>query len=96
MSHAADIEARIDSRFKDGSRVRDLLAQLLNQKEEERVVRCILELSDSDYDSVAAWVKSANTDYRDVIWSAEYDNRNHRRFNFAFPLDSQIPYSYEE
>lgn len=60
MKYAPDIEARKSTRFNDVGRVRNLLAQLENQKEEERVLRCILELSESDYDSVAAWVKSAN------------------------------------
>jgi hypothetical protein len=95
MPYSPDIEARINSRFKDGARVRALLSQLSTQGDEERVVRCVLELSDGDYDSVAAWVKTANADCRNVIGFAEYDTRNVRKFNFTYPMDSQAPYSYK-
>jgi hypothetical protein len=96
MTYAPDIEARIDAQFKDGQRVRELLSSVAPQKEEARILRCILVLSDSDYDSVAAWVKKANTDYRDLIWYAEYDNREVRKYDFARSFDEQVPYSYPE
>jgi hypothetical protein len=93
---ASDIETRIDARFKDGSRVRALLAELAVQKERERIVRCILELSDSDPDSVAAWVRRANLNEGELIWYAEFDNRNVRKYDFSRPFDAQIPYSHSE
>ena len=96
MSYASDIETRIDARFEDGARIRALLAELAMQRESERIVRCILELSDSDYDSVAAWVRKANVNNGELIWLAEYDNRNVRKYDFSRPFDVQIPYSYGE
>jgi hypothetical protein len=96
MKLPKDIESLIDERFKDRARVLRLLGNLENQKEEHRVIRCILELSDSDYDSIDAWVKKANEDYRNVIWYAEYDHRNARKFDFNNPLNSQVPYACKE
>lgn len=89
MTFAPDIEARIDRRFKDSTCARMLLAGLtVRPDEQDRVIRCILELSDSDYDALAAWVKKANTDYRDIIWFAEYDNRDVRKHDFSRPFSS--------
>ena len=93
MNLPADIEIRIKERFDDPNRVYDLLKNLENQNEEIRVIRCILELSDSDYDSVDAWVKKANEDYRNILWYAEYDNRNVRKYDFSEPFSSQKPYA---
>lgn len=96
MAYPSHIEARIDAQFTDGWRVRNLLEEVRPCDEHARIVRCILTLSDSDYDSLSAWVKKANTDYRDILWYAEYDNRNVRKHNFAHPFDAQVPYSYSE
>ena len=96
MTFPEDIAARIDARFKDGTRVRDSLAQVSEIRDRERIWRCVLELSESDYDAVDAWVKKANADYRDVIYYAEYDNREVRRFDFSRSYDEQVPYSYPQ
>ena len=61
-----------------------------------RIIRCVLFLSERDYDSISVYVRKASEDYRYVIWMAEYDNRNVRKYNFNFGLYSQIPYSYSE
>lgn len=89
MAFARDIEARIAARFKDFSRAQALLASVtVRADERDRVIRCILELSESDHDSLEAWVKKANVDYRDIIWYAEYDGRNVRKHDFSQPFPS--------
>ena len=92
-----DIERWISERFKEPKRARSALAPLVNAKMDkqlERTIRCVLSLSESDYDSVAAWSKKAAKEPERVIWLAEYDNREERRYNFEYSLYAQIPYSY--
>ena len=59
MNLPPDIDIRIKERFDQPDRVHGILKNLENQNEEIRVIRCILELSESDYDSVEAWVKKS-------------------------------------
>jgi len=90
-----DIIEWITSHFPDSERVYKSLDSVTAQ-ERNRIIRCILVLSDSDYDSVVAWTRKSIEDYRDIIFFAEYDNRNVRKFNFDKPLNEQKEYSYEE
>jgi hypothetical protein len=50
-----DIEDRIVANYKDPEKVYKLLKDLKIEKERDRIIRCILILSDSDYSSVKAW-----------------------------------------
>jgi hypothetical protein len=76
----ADIRNIIRKYFTDIERVKIILSKLDVPKEEkDRVLRCILYLSDHDYDSLEHWVKKANQDRRDIYFFAEYDNRNERK-----------------
>jgi hypothetical protein len=84
-----DIIKWIDDRFTDKNDIEKRLSFLHVSMEQTRIIRCILKLSDSDPDSISAWVKLANTDYRDVIMNAEYDNREVRIFNFNNSLYEQ-------
>lgn len=97
--YAEDIERWISERFKEPARAKAALMQVSGLKPDslrERVVRCILSLSESDYDSVATWAKKASQNQVYVIGLAEYDNREVRRYNFNHGLYSQQPYSYDE
>ncbi len=96
MTFKEDINKRINEFFKNSQRVIEILNVLNVEREHERIIRCILILSDGDYDAVREWVKKANQDYRNIIWYAEYDNRNVRKFNFNYPINEQRPYSYKE
>ena len=96
MNLPPDIVDRIAKRFSRPEVVYASLARLQNLNEKIRVIRCILELSDSDYDAVDAWTKTANEDYRNVIWYAEYDNRNIRKYDFALSYSEQKPYAVAE
>lgn len=91
-----DILEIIQANFKDPERVINLLDVISVRQEKDRIIRSILILSDGDYDSVREWVKKANSDYRNIIFYAEYDNRNVRKYNFSYPVDEQLPYSYKE
>jgi hypothetical protein len=64
------------------------------EEEMDRVIRCILYLSDGDYDSLGEWVSTANIDRRDVYSFAEYDNLLERRWNFSIGFDKQHEYEY--
>jgi hypothetical protein len=91
----ADIEKRIHDFFSDIQKVKSMLEKLtVPEEERDRVIRCILYLSDSDYDSIEYWVRTANIDRRDIYFFAEYDNKSERRWNFNFEFDKQSEYEY--
>ena len=46
--------------------------------EPDRMRRCILHLAGGALDKVRPFVEAANTDYRDVIYWAEYDGDDRR------------------
>lgn len=95
MQLAPDIIKHIESVYRNPTEVSAIVSAVA-APEAERVIRCILHLSEGDRDSLMAYVKMADQDYRDVIWNAEYDNRNIRKYNFTRPLDEQKPYSEKE
>ena len=91
----ADIRNWIVKYFTDIERVKTILSKLdVPGIEKDRALRCILYLSDHDYDSLECWVKKANQDRRDIYYLAEYDNRNERKWNFNNAFDKQYPYQY--
>ncbi len=75
-------------------RAREIIAALHSTPDRERLIRCALELSDHDYDSLAAWIKKAETAPGELISLAEYDNRAVRKYDFRLPFDQQVRYSY--
>jgi hypothetical protein len=95
MNIPDDILRKISENFKDSNRALSILSGLALSKERERALRCILILSDSDYDALGVWVEKANSDVRNIYWYAEYDNRERRKYNFSYPFDQQSEYSYE-
>ena len=50
--------------------------------ERDWVLRCIIHLSRGSADSLTSNLATANIDYRDVIYSAEYDRNDNRLYNF--------------
>jgi hypothetical protein len=84
----ADIKKRIRHCFSDIDKVSNILEKLtVPEEERDRVIRCALYLSDSDYDSLEYWVRKANEDRRDIYFFAEYDNRSERRWNFSIEFN---------
>jgi len=95
MNYSKDIKTRIIKYFSDIQRVNSILSRLeAPDSEHERAIRCILYLSDSDYDSLESWVETANIDIRNVYYLAEYDNRDERKWNFNLPFDKQSAYQF--
>ena len=93
----ADIIRRISNSFSSTEKVKSIIEKLnVPLEEKDRVIRCVLYLSDSDYDSLERWVKVANCDRRDVYYFAEYDNRSERKWNFSIAFDKQQAYQYRD
>jgi hypothetical protein len=84
-----DIHARIANDFGQRSAAAcDQLAALDSVKESERVLRCVLHLAASEFEQLDALVRTALLDYRDIIWSAEYDTGELQLRDFAQPFDA--------
>ena len=92
----ADIEKRINDNFSDIDLVKQILSELSVPNEElERVIRCVLYLSENDYDSLKHFVSVANIDRRDVYYWAEYDKLSRRRWDFSKEFNEQSENKYE-
>jgi hypothetical protein len=63
------------------------LARLHGVPELARVARCVLYLAAGDAAKLVELVAAARTDYRDVIWWAEYDGGEACLRSFMRPLD---------
>jgi hypothetical protein len=63
---------------------------LLEDLKEERLIRCALFLSQGSIKELEGAVSLGKTDYRDLIWSAEYDCKEERLrdFNQPFPKET--------
>ena len=61
--------------------VKNLLSQY-DDRESDRVIRCIVHLSNSSFDKVKLNVNTAIKDYRDIILFAEYDLENRQINDF--------------
>lgn len=93
----ADIEKMIKSNFTDIDKAGRIISKLSVPSDEmDRVIRCVIYLSDGDYDSLESWVKTANIDRRDIYFFAEYDNRSERKWNFSKEFDKQTEYQYRD
>jgi len=93
----ADIEKRIKDNFSDVDKVKLIISDIsVPVAEMDRVIRCVLYLSDGDYDSLKHWVTTANIDRRDVYYYAEYDNPSERKWNFSIEFDKQTEYQYRD
>lgn len=49
----------------------------------DRVLRAMVFLAKGDLETLEQLIKLASTDYRDVLWQAEYDCGDKRRFDFS-------------
>ncbi|MGY5853955.1 MAG: hypothetical protein RTU92_10345 [Candidatus Thorarchaeota archaeon] len=46
-----------------------------------RIIRCILKLAEGDEEKLERYIKTALSDWRDVIYWAEYDREDKRIFD---------------
>ena len=82
-----DIKNRIIRDFSrnEVASVEDLLDQY-DGRESDRVIRCIVHLSNGSYEKLKVSVETANMDYRDIILFAEYDLKNQKINDFTKPF----------
>jgi hypothetical protein len=85
MPLALDIQERVATDFPR----RDIgpaiaLLEAFGGRESQRVLRCVVHLSDGSLERLHHYLRSAEVDYRDVILFAEYDQQNHRIHDFSF------------
>jgi hypothetical protein len=55
--------------------------------EPDRVRRCVLHLANGDAGQVKELIEAATVDYRDVIYSAEYDCNDRQLRDYSLPFD---------
>jgi hypothetical protein len=92
MSLPVDVVDKVLQDFPKDESV--IILQLMNEFEQTkpewftpRILRCIIFLSKGKFEKFASTVKEAQTDWRDVIVAAEYEDWNDkpvRDFNLPF------------
>ncbi len=82
-----DILDRITGEFSEfeSRRVIKLLSAYYGP-ERDRVVRCILHLSEGSIERISLNTGTANIDYRDIIYFAEYDGDDRQLHDFRKPF----------
>ena len=84
-----DILDRIEQDFGSATAVVAVLESLEEPNRgrlSERVIRAIIFLADGDMVKLAHYVELARTDYRDLLWQAEYEEPNQRKYDFSRPF----------
>jgi hypothetical protein len=59
------------------------------EKPSPRIIRCILQLAEADTDKLSYYLKQALSDWRDVIYWAEYDSEDNRIFSGSRKFKSE-------
>jgi hypothetical protein len=54
------------------------LLEVYKGNEQLRVLRCIIQLAEGDKERLLHFIRAAQTDHRDVIYWAEYDQNDQR------------------
>ena len=55
--------------------------EVYHEKASPRIIRCIIKISDGDMDLLERYIKSALSDWRDIILWAEYDKEGKKVFS---------------
>ena len=92
MKLTKDIKIEIQKSFKQRSKdaIELIQKQLADTKMSNRIIRCVIFLADGDLEKLEYYIDLAKTDYRDVIFMAEYIDHNSkhpkqiRDFNRSF------------
>ena len=64
--------------------------------EQTRVIRCIVHSAERSLEKLRHYVGAAQTDYRNLIYWAEYTPADERVHDFHYPFDQQPDFSDEE
>lgn len=86
---APDIIEKVKEDYKDqSSQVIELISSLnINQVVElDRIFRSLLFLSNGNYEDLNKFLKTAEIDYRDILYWAEYDKNDNRIRDFSKPF----------
>ena len=83
-----DVLSKIRDDYSNSSDQEFIINSLIQLGEEwefqsARVPRCILFLSNGNFDEFKTNLENANTDWRDVIYWAEYDDNGERIYDFT-------------
>jgi hypothetical protein len=83
-----DIVDRVAREF-PGQKTDVALALLgrISGRERERIIRCVLHLSNGSIDRLRECVATAEKDFRDIIFFAEYDEDDNRIYDFTQPFE---------
>ena len=84
-----DIENFINRNFKEYYKVVDQLYNENNfpKSDTDRIIRCILFLAQKNYCNINDSISLAKTDYRDLIYQAEYDCSKTKIRDLSKPFD---------
>jgi|CXWL01.1.fsa_nt_gi hypothetical protein len=87
ISLPADVVSKIASDFPNEP-LATIFALLDDYRgvERLRVIRCVIHLAEGNTDKLLEFIGSARTDYRDVIYWAEYDDRDQKVRDFSQPF----------
>ena len=82
-----DVSKKLEADFEPDymATVRSLLDKYRG-KERYRVIRCIIHLAEGDTDKLLHFINAANSDYRDIIYWAEYDKGDQKAHDFNLPF----------
>ena len=96
INYPPDILAKIHSTFeKEAPIVISALEDMLHQNEtlrDKRIIRSIIFLTAGDINQLSTYIQAAKTDWRDILWWAEYDhndgkNADQRLRDFEKPFE---------
>ncbi len=83
----ADVVTKLEADFPNGD-LATIQGLLDDYKDNERlrVIRCIVQLAEGKIDRLRHFIGAAKSDYRDVIYWAEYDRNGQRIHDFNLPF----------
>lgn len=70
-----EMKVRFDSDFSEANRMLNEYLSKFDYLNSDRIIRCVIFLSDNGIESFKSFLESAKGDPRDVMWWAEYENR---------------------
>jgi hypothetical protein len=87
-----DIVAKIRRDFENPDEIFERLGSLesgLGKPVSDRIYRSIVFLADGDRNKLSHYIDLALTDYRDLLWQAEYEDPEDRKYDFNRSFSEQ-------